>query len=179
MVEFRFYNHHGANAHLVDVAYWEEDVDDGCEVEIAGHVMFFRQPEVRGSHCQPAEVKLLLFLTFRSEEEAKAVANIASAARQDMGFLAQVQQRLSHLCSRPSIFQGGQAQPQCFVRDDRDVIYKANYEQEAKMLKCKRWIRRGDRRQVHLALEKCRNQRICTPAGAGNGTAEFGRVCLT
>merc|ERR1712241_1402784 len=72
-VELHFYNHH--NGLLMNVEDWSDDV------EVAGHVVFFRRAEIRGGNVHACEVKQLTFLAFRSVAEAEAVADLASGAQ--------------------------------------------------------------------------------------------------
>merc|ERR1719225_973819 len=87
-VELRFYNqHHGL---LMIVERWSGD-----DVELAGHVMFFRGAEIRGGNVHACEVNQLTFLAFRSVAEAEAVADLAAAAQHgDTALLDDARRRL-------------------------------------------------------------------------------------
>merc|ERR1712012_1442963 len=66
IAELRFYNHHCPRASLADVVAWNEEAPQDQQAQCSGHVIFFRDPEIRGSYRHGQEVKNVLFVAFRS-----------------------------------------------------------------------------------------------------------------
>lgn len=129
IVELRFYNHHGPSAHLLDVVVWENNPNGGCAVEVAGHVIYFREPEPRDGYFTEKEVKPLMILTLRSAVEAEAVVDIATSAGRDRGLLIDAQRRLQQPPPQRQVMQRSrqpEVGPQCFVRADRDLVHVAS-----------------------------------------------------
>jgi len=117
-VELLFYNHHGPRAHLVDVAYWNEDETKGRKSELTGHILSFRDPEIRGAYRSGSEVKHVLFLAFQSGIEAEGWADMATGAlHKDCSVTDDARQRL-----QASVVSQIQSNLQCFARDDREVV---------------------------------------------------------
>jgi len=171
-VQLRLFTSH-AGVEVERLGWEEEELGEAeryLAFELAGHVLVCREAEIRGGFRDGAGEQQVTLLAFRSAPEAGAVADLATAAQyQDAALMQDARSRLQlqTKCASPL----SMCSPQCFVRDDRDLLFRPSGEPDAPAQRC-RQRRSKDLKETMAAIEACKKQDFRS-AMAASGTVQI------